>query len=257
MGVMIAICNNKGGVGKSSISCNLAHCLAIKGKRVLVIDLDPQANSTSLLLPDTEITMSLHTMYKDGVSAAKCIYPSPYELVDILPNVNKTAALEMDMYQDVKKSYFILRDKTRDIVDNYDVIICDCPPNLGLFVVMALVASDCAIVPIVSGSRFSLEGFSTAFDAIEAISKNLNKDLKFLKAVINKVDKRTSISRIAVEHINRQFGDRVFATTINTNTDIERAEFERQTVTRFNPQSTGARKFRALAEELIECLAGV
>jgi len=253
--MIISIINNKGGVGKTTLTCNLAHTLANKGKRVLVVDHDPQSNTTSVLTPQSGDPRTLYDLYADGISITKCIYPTAYEGVDILPNESSTASLELELYQDVRTSYHLLRDSIKDHVDaNYDVCLIDCPPTLGLWVVMSLVASDCAIIPIEAGSRYSIDGFVAAFDAITTISQRVNHGLKFLRAVINKVDLRSGISRLSVDHIRKQFTDKVFETTIPINADIQKAEMDSETVIRYAPQSSGAKRFRMLADEVIGLL---
>ena len=250
---MVIVCiNNKGGVGKTTITTNIAHGLANRGKRILVIDQDPQANTTSILAPESQRTNTIHNLYTENESVEKYIHPTPYESLDVIPNENATAAMEIELYRSVASSYRLLREKTRDCaISNYDHTLIDCPPNLGIFVMMALVAADSAIVPVEAGSRFAIDGFIAAFEAIEMTSKKLNHNLQFLRAVINKVDMRTSISKTSVEYLRRQFSDKIFNTTIPLNTDVMKAEMSRQTVLRHAPHSTGAKRFRALTEELL------
>ena len=127
--MIISVINNKGGVGKSTITQNLAHALANKGKKVLVIDQDPQSNTTSVLTPPTGAN-TLYNLYKDNLPIANCIYPTPYDGVDIVPNCNRTDTVEIELYSDVRQSYFLLRDTARDFaVKNYDITLIDCPPN--------------------------------------------------------------------------------------------------------------------------------
>ena len=253
--MIVSIVNNKGGVGKTTLTCNLAHALSNKGKRVLVIDHDPQSNTSSILIPQSGDPKTLHDLYADNTSISQCIYPTPYQGVDILPNESSTAALELELYQDVRTSYHLLRDSMRDYANKtYDFVLIDCPPTLGLWVVMSLVASDCAIIPIEAGSRYSIDGFVAAFDAINTISQRVNHGLKFLKAAINKVDLRASISRMSVDHIRKQFGNKVFNSTIPINSDIQKAEMGGETVLRYAPQSTGAKRFRLLADEILELI---
>ncbi len=251
--MIISICNNKGGVGKTTITANLAHALANKGKKVLVIDNDPQGNTTSIMLGETiEPSVTLRDAYGDGVTPT--IYPTQYENVSLIANETATASLEPVLYGDLREAYHLLNDIIKDITGNYDYVLIDSPPNLGLFVIMSLVASDAAIIPLVSSSRFSIEGFVAAYDAIKAVSDNFNPRLKFLRAVINRVDKRTSVSKLSIEHIRQHFGSRVFETTIPHTTDIEAAEQSQLTVIRWKPQSGVSKRFRALAEELIDLI---
>jgi cellulose biosynthesis protein BcsQ len=253
--VIISVINNKGGVGKSTITQNLAHALANKGKKILVIDQDPQSNTTSVLTPPTGAN-TLYDLYKNDLPISQCVYPTPYEGVDIVPNSNRTDTVEIELYSDVRQSYFLLRDTVREhALANYDITLIDCPPNLGLFVMMALICSDSAIIPIEAGSRYSIDGFKSAYEAIEAASGTVQHNLKFLRAVINKVDLRNSISKSSVEYLRRQFGTKMFETTIPSNTDIQKAEADRKTCIRFAPHSTGAKRFKLLADELLDLIS--
>lgn len=251
--MIISMINNKGGVGKTTCTVNVAHALANREKRVLVIDHDPQANCTSILTPQVGEPNTLYDLYSEAdLNVSKCIYPTIYQNVDILPNEGETAALELGLYQDVRTSYRLLRDKIYEYAnEHYDYVLIDCPPTLGLWVVMSLAASDCAIIPIEAGSRYSIDGFVAALKAIDNITSRVNHGLKFLKAVVNKVDMRSSVSKLSVDHIRSQFQDKVFTTTIPINNAIQGAEAVKETVIRHAPQSNGAKRFRMLAEEII------
>lgn len=254
--MIISVINNKGGVGKSTITQNLAHALANRGKRVLVIDQDPQSNTSSVLMPPSGAN-TLYNLYRGDVPITACIYPTPYENVDIIPNTNKTDTLEFSLYSDLKTSYFLLRNHVREIASTkYDITLIDNCPNLGLFVLMSLICSDSAIIPIESGSRYSIEGFVNAFEAIEAATQAVNHELRFLRAVINKVDMRASVHKSSIEYLRRTFGEKLFETTIPSNTDIQKAEAEQLTVIRYNPHCNGARRFKSLADELLEIING-
>ena len=249
--MIIIVINNKGGVGKTTITANLAHGLANRGKKILVVDQDSQANTTSILSPPIGAN-TLYSLYSSNEPVSSYIYPTPYENLDLIPNENATATLELELYGDVKTSYHLLRDKIRKYAeDNYDHTLIDSPPNLGIFVMMGLICADAAIIPIEAGSRYSIDGFVAAYEAIQAASQKINHDLRFLRAVVNKVDMRTSVSKTSVEYLKRHFGDKLFNTTIPINTEIQRAEMDRQTVIRHSPHSTGAKKFRLLTDELL------
>jgi len=249
--MIIIVINNKGGVGKTTITANLAHGLANRGKKILVVDQDSQANTTSILSPPIGAN-TLYSLYSSDEPVSSYVYPTPYENLDLIPNENATATLELELYGDVKTSYHLLRDKIRKYAeDNYDHTLIDSPPNLGIFVMMGLICADAAIIPIEAGSRYSIDGFVAAYEAIQAASQKINHDLRFLRAVVNKVDMRTSVSKTSVEYLKRHFGDKLFNTTIPINTEIQRAEMDRQTVIRHSPHSTGAKKFRLLTDELL------
>jgi len=249
--MILAVVNNKGGVGKTTCTVNLAHALAIKGKRVLVIDNDPQSNASALLLGDSTPEINIYNLYTDDkVKVESCIYPTSYGL-DILPNVTKTAEIEFDLYQN-KGSYNILKDSCRKYCDkNYDFILVDCPPTLGLWVAQAMILADAVIVPVEAGSRHSLDGLKSVYDSVQIMSNKVNTKLKFLRAIINKVDMRTSVSKLIVETMHRKYPNNTFVTTIPMNTSIQQAEAYRTTVLRHDSACASSKRFKSLADELI------
>jgi len=254
--MILSIVNNKGGVGKTTSTVNLAHALALRGKRVLVVDNDPQSNATSLLMGDKEPPHTLYDALIEGVPVVQCIYPTLFGL-DILPNSQATATIESDLYADTTKNYFLLKNILRaHATENYDVTLIDCPPSLGLWVIMSMIASDAVIVPVEAGSRFSLDGLSSVYTAIEQVrASKVNQSLVFLKALVNKVDMRTTSSKIVVETMRTRYPGNLFATTIPTNDSIKQAEISRTTCLRYDPQSTGSKRYRLLADELLELIA--
>lgn len=256
--MIISVVNNKGGVGKTTTTVNLAHALANRGKRVLVIDQDPQSNTSAALMPVSVDENTLYDLYAGNITAAKtCIYHSQYDDVHVLPNIPSTASLEHKLYQDIAASYMLGKKIIDQIRDDYDYIFFDCPPTLGIQVLQALIASDCAIIPVEAGSKYALDGLIAAIEAIESVSRTANPSLRFLRLLINKVDLRTSVSRTTVDFIKSRFGaNKVFATTIPTNTQIQQAELDGKTVLRHSPQSVGAKRFRELADELIKIVDG-
>ncbi|MFZ4859168.1 MAG: ParA family protein [Desulfuromonadaceae bacterium] len=273
--MIIGMVNAKGGVGKSTCACNLAHALALRGKRVLVIDNDPQSNATSLLMGDQAPQKTLFNLLESSMAIAEvdlfdqtalpsppittleqCIYPTVFG-VDVLPNSVDAATLEFDLYQD-PSNYGLLRRLIRTYSqEHYDYCIIDCPPTLGaIWVIMCMVAADAIIVPVAAGSRMSLDGLSSVYSAVEKVSIKANTELKFLKALINKVDLRTSASKLIVETMKKRFPGKTFETAIPDNTAIEQAEIYRTTVLKHDPQCSASKRFRALAGELIELTNG-
>jgi cellulose biosynthesis protein BcsQ len=262
MGVVIAIVNNKGGVGKTTAACNLAHAMGLRGRRVLVVDLDPQCNATSLLLskhPDRQHNLSeLLADETRGTPISRFIYPSSYAGVFCLPNIPETASLEPELIFSSPTSLLRVRHHLRDyVLRHFDFVIIDTPPNLGTFVLCGLNTADFALVPVKAGSAFSVAGLLKAVRLINEVQIQDNKDLKFLRLLINCVDKRTLISRALTEQLFRTFReDQVFRTSIPANTAFEQAEAAGVTIFRYNPRAPGARAFRELAQELLDIFAG-
>ena len=254
-GQIIAVVNNKGGVGKTTVTVNLSHALTRQGQRVLVVDMDPQCNSTSILLQGNPESNTVYDVYTErDLHLAQCIHPTNYEQLDCLPNTQYTSALEPNLLRALPDSFRIIRQRIRSYVqDHYDYAILDCPPNMGFFVVSALQASDFVVVPIKSGSAFSVQGLMKAIDLIHEIQETGNPDLRFLRLLINQVDRRTTTSKVTIAQVEKHFPeDQVFDTMVPTNAAFERAEGELKTIIRYDPASFGAKAYRSLAKEVLD-----
>jgi chromosome partitioning protein len=255
VGNIISIVNNKGGVGKTTVAVNLAHALTRRGQRVLVIDMDSQCNATSILYARDPGGDTLYEVFTEPeMNIGQCIYPTEYEKLFCLPNTNDTSALEPPLLKTLPDSFEIIRRRIRDYAQlHYDFALLDCPPNMGFFVVSSLHASDFVIVPIWAGSAFSVEGLLKAVDLINDIRANGNADLRFLRLLINQVDRRTAMTRVSIDQLNKHFpADQIFKTMIPVNAAFQRAENERKTIIRYDPTTLGAKAYRALARELLE-----
>jgi chromosome partitioning protein len=258
--VIISVINNKGGVGKTTTTCNLADALARKGKSVLVVDMDSQCNATSMLLggetPNTDTLFELLDPENTDISVQQCIHPTTHENLQVIPNVYVSAALEPKLIQNSPGCFSSLRNHIRDFaLEKYDITIIDNPPNMGTFVICSLYTSDFVIVPNDSGSKYSIEGLVRAVEFIKDISNNTNPDLKFLRLLITHLDKRTSISRAIIHQVRQIFRtDEVFNTTIPVNTAFQQAELHGQTIFKYAPKASGATAYRNLAVELISIL---
>ena len=190
---------------------------------------------------------------EEDLSLPQCIHPTNYEHLDCLPNTHYTSALEPGLLRALPDSFTIIRQRLREYVqENYDYAILDCPPNMGFFVVSALQASDFVVVPIKSGSAFSIRGLMKAIELIHDVQKNGNSDLRFLRLLINQVDRRTVSSKVTISQVEKFFSeDQVFATMVPTNAAFERAEGELKTIIRYVPSSFGAKAYRSLAKEVL------
>ncbi len=217
--------------------------------------MDSQCNSTDILLPLNQRNNTLYELFtEDAIDVTHCIYPTGYEWLDCLPNTNDTSALEPHLLQTLPVSYQIIRNRLRQYMqDHYDYALIDCPPNMGFFVVSALHTSDFVVVPIKSGSAFSVQGLMKAINLINDIRDNGNPDLHFLRLLINQVDRRTTTSKVTIDQIYKHFPkDQVFETMIPTNAAFERAEAELTTIIRYDPTTLGAKASRCLSKELLE-----
>ena len=260
MGYIISVLNNKGGVGKTTTTCNLSDILGKQGHRVLVVDGDPQSNASSMLLPtNTQIRKSLYDLFESDTELSFTsghIYATKCKNVQIIPNINDTASLEPAMISEAPRSLLRLKNSLRGFANqNFDYVIIDNPPNMGTFVLCNLYASDFAIVPILAKSSFSVEGLIKAVNLIKDIKQKVNPDLRFLRLLINSVDKRTAISKAISDQVSQVFRpDQIFKTHIPISTSFEKAEAGKETVFRSHATSTGAAAFRELAKELTSIL---
>lgn len=260
MAHIISVINNKGGVGKTTTSCNLADGLGKQGHQVLVVDADPQSNTSTILLPpETQLRKSLYDVLENNEVpdySSGHLYATACKNVTILPNINESASLEPTLIAEAPESLLRLKNALRkSAAENFEYIIIDCPPNMGTFVLCTLYASDFAIVPILAKSSFSVEGLIKAVKLIKDIRERVNPDLRFLRLLINSVDKRTSISRSITEQISKIFDkEQIFKTKIPVNTAFEKAEASKQTIFQYDGTTTGARAYRELAKELSSIL---
>jgi chromosome partitioning protein len=258
MGRIIAVMNIKGGVGKTTITGNLADALGRLGHRVLAVDMDSQCNTTSLLLPgdhpQQNTVRDLLAQDETGLKVRKCIVPTRLANVSLLPNTPESAKIEPQLLLSAPASYLRLRRHLRDFARrHFAFTLIDNPPNMGTFVLTSLYAADGVILPLKAGSAFSVDGLLKAVRLISQVRAEANPDLSFLRLLINQLDRRTSISRNIAQEIAGAFReDQLFRTTIPVNTAFERAESRGQTIFQFDPGATGAVAFRDLARELLD-----
>jgi chromosome partitioning protein len=249
--MIVAICNQKGGVGKTTTAINLAAAMALRGKRTLLIDLDPQANSTLSYLEMGKVSRSVYDAIIDpAVSLAEVILPSPVENLSIAPSRIALAKLEARLVGEMD-AHFRLKDKIEPIRSEYPSIVIDCPPTLGLLTVNALVAATHLLIPIQS-SYFALEGADDLLETVEKVRGRPNPALRILGVVITMHDKRTALARDIRAQIQKVFGNTVFKTVITKSVRLEESPAYKESIFTFAPDSTGAAEYYRLCEEVID-----
>ena len=248
--MVIAIANQKGGVGKTTTAINLSAALALSGKRVLLVDLDPQANSSLTFLDPKAIEDSVYELLTEpSLDYEKVIRHSPILGLDILPSRISLAKFESKLLGEFDAP-FRLKDRLDGLNSSYDYVVIDTPPTLGLITVNALVASDYLIIPI-QPSYFALEGTDDLLETIDKIKARPNPNLQVLGVVITLHDKRTTLARDIQEQIKQVFGDKVFSTVISKSVRLEESPAYKETIFTFAPNSSGASEYSSLCDEVI------
>src|SRR6202158_1037190 len=249
--MIVAIANQKGGVGKNTTAINLAAGLALRGKRTLLIDLDPQANSTLSFLDIRQVTRSVYDAIADSsVKMEDVILPSPVKNLWVAPSRIALAKLEAKLVGEMD-AHFRLKDKLEAVRKDYAHVVIDCPPPLGLLTVNALVAATHLLIPIQS-SYFALEGTDDLLETIEKVRARPNPALRILGVVITMHDKRTALARDIRTQIQKVFGGKVFKTVITKSVRLEESPAYKESIFTFAPDSPGATEYYRLCEEVID-----
>ena len=251
MGKAIAIFNQKGGVGKTTTNINLAACLAMRGKKILVLDIDPQGNTTSGLgIAKKGLKYTSYDLFVgDELNAANTILHTNFQNLDIIPASVDLAGAEIELVRisGREKRLKLALDQVRD---NYDYIFIDCPPSLGLLTLNALTAVDSVLIPI-QCEFYALEGVSQLVSTVDLVRKSLNPKLRIEGVILSMFDGRTNLSLQVVEEVKRYFGSKLYSTVIPRNVRLAEAPSYGLPITSYDPRSKGAKAYQAFAEEFL------
>lgn len=250
MGKVISIFNQKGGVGKTTTTINLSAYLASMGKKVLILDIDPQGNATSgLSIEKDNLEYSMYNVIM-GVSPELAIKKTRVDNLDIVPGTVELAGAEIELTAQLSRETKI-REGLEDIVDKYDYIFIDCPPSLGLLTINALTATHGVIIPI-QCEFYALEGVSQLMKTLQLVNRSLNKGLEVQGVVMSMFDGRTNLSIEVVEEAKEFFGNKVFSTMIPRNVKLAEAPSHGIPIMLYDKSSKGARAYEELAIEFLE-----
>lgn len=251
MGRIIAVANQKGGVGKTTTTINLSACLAEKGKNILTIDIDPQGNTSSGLgVKKNELSFTVYDLIIGNCSIEECLIENVYENLSLLPSNVNLAGAEIELIG-VEEREFILKKEIEKIRDKYDFIIIDCPPSLNTLTVNAMTTADTVLVPI-QCEYYALEGLSQLIHTINLVRQRLNPQLEIEGVVFTMYDARTNLSLQVVENVKQNLEQNIYKTIIPRNVRLAEAPSHGLPINIYDPKSAGAEGYRDLADEVIE-----
>lgn len=251
MGKVISIANQKGGVGKTTSAINLAASLAVIEHSTLIIDIDPQSNTTSGLGIDSKtVENSIYEVMVDGIKMSETICETELESLDLVPSHINLVGAEIEMV-DRRQRERILTKAIEEVKDNYDFIIIDCPPSLGLLTINSLTASDSVLIPV-QCEYFALEGLGQLLNTIKIVRQHMNPELEIEGVLLTMYDTRTRLSNQVAEEVKRYFDDRVFSSVISRNVRLAEAPSFGKPAILYDASSVGAKNYLSLAREIIQ-----
>ena len=250
MGKIISIANQKGGVGKTTTAINLSTILAKKGKKVLLIDADPQGNGTSGLGINKEQKFSIYDVLIEDIEVENTLQKTQVKNLDLCPSNINLAGAEVQLVSMENREYR-LKEKLDVIREKYNYIIIDCPPSLGLITLNAFTASDSVLIPV-QCEYYALEGLGQLLSTIELVKKHMNKNLKIEGAVLTMYDARTNLSNQVVKEVKKYFEDKVYKNVIPRNVKLSEAPSYGMPITLYDPRSKGAKSYEKFAKEFLK-----
>ncbi|MEK3955613.1 MAG: AAA family ATPase [Psychrobacillus psychrotolerans] len=250
MGRIIAIANQKGGVGKTTTSVNLSACLAYLGKKVLLVDIDPQGNASSGVgVNKGEVQQCIYDVLIDDVSVKDTILETKVENLHIVPATISLAGAEIELVSTISREVRLKR-ALQEVQSLYDYIVIDCPPSLGLLTINSLTAADAIIIPV-QCEFYALEGLSQLLSTIRLVQKHLNKNLAIDGVLLTMFDARTNLGIQVIEEVKKYFQDKVYKTIIPRNVRLSEAPSHGEPIIIYDPKSRGAEVYLELAKEVI------
>lgn len=251
MAKVIAVANQKGGVGKTTTAVNLSSCVAFRGKKVLLIDLDPQGNATTGLgVNKNKLDLSSYDVLINDTEIESVKVDTKQETLKLCPSSIKLAGAEVELVSAISRENK-LKDAVENIKDKYDYIFVDCPPSLGLITLNALTSADAVLVPI-QCEFYALEGLSQLMNTVQLVQKHLNKKLQVEGVVMTMFDARTNLSIEVVEEVRRHFGNKVYNTIIPRNIKLSEAPSYGLPIVLYDQNCKGSEAYLGLADEFIE-----